>query len=218
MRTIEKLKAVKSRMSGAVSLKDPVTGNIYRRVSGAVAWPHDIKPGVVTVLAEHKDVVPGTDQHRVDLVAEFRHEDHDTLCREMAAVQESLLVDIWRTPLAHAGTRLVQLFNDQRQRLRLPCIDLASPPAMKGSRSFRDYDRLVDRRTRNIKTLFFGESQAVLEYNTLNRDDLGRKLEEFPVVAAMLYALAGLDLEDGDMSAWQNNGRLSGNTHSVGGY
>ncbi len=218
MRTIEKLKAVNSRMNGVRTLKDPVTGVKYRRVSGAVAWPYDIKPGAVTVLAERKEVIAGTDQHRVDIIAEFLHEDHETLCREMASAQESLLVDIWRTPLSHAGTRLVQLFNDQRQRLRLPCIDLASPPAMKGSRSFRDYDRLVDRRTRNIKTLFFGESQAVLEYNTLNRDDLGRKLEEFPVVAAMLYALAGLDLEDGAIGAWQDNVRLSGNTSSVGGY
>lgn len=218
MRLIDKLKAVRAPMSGQRSLKDPVTGTKYRRISGGVAWPYDVRPGAVTVLAEHKDPVQGTDQHRVDVVVEFLHEDSETLCREMASLQEALFVDLWRTPLSHAGTRLVQMFNDRRQRLRLPCLDLASPPAMKGSRTFRDYDRLVDRRTRTIKTLFFGDSQAVLEYNILGRDDLGRKLEEFPVVASMLYSLAGLDLEDVTGGQWADNARPSGLTNSTGGY
>ncbi|WP_432736500.1 hypothetical protein [Maridesulfovibrio sp. FT414] len=217
MRLIEKLKVVTSPMSGRRSLKDPVTGIVYRRVSGGVAWPYDIRPGAVTVLAEHNEPVHGTDQHRVDVVVEFMDEDTETLCREMAALQDGLKVGIWRTPLTHAGTRLVHMYNERRRRLRVPGLDLASPPAMNGSRTFRDYDRLVDRRTRNIKTLYFGESQAVLEYNTLGRDDLGRKLEEFPVVASMLYALAGLDLEQAGHGGWADV-RLSGLTHSAGGY
>ncbi len=214
---IEKLKAVTSPMTGQRSLKDPVTGNAYRRVSGGVAWPYDVRPGAVTVLVEHRDSVHGTDQHRVDVVVEFMNEDTETLCREMAALQDALKVDIWRTPLTHASTRLVHMFNKRRRRLRVPALDLASPPAMNGSRSFRDYDRLVDRRTRTLKTLYFGDSQAVLEYNILGRDDLGRKLEEFPVVASMLYALAGLDLEDVSGGQWMDN-RPSGLTNSTGGY
>ncbi|WP_415713090.1 hypothetical protein [Maridesulfovibrio sp.] len=217
MRLIEKLKAVTSPMTGQRSLKDPVTGIVYRRVSGGVAWPYDVRPGAVTVLAEHREPVHGTDQLRVDVVVEFMDEDTETLCREMAALQDALKVEIWRTPLTHASTRLVHMFNDRRRRLRVPALDLASPPAMNGSRSFRDYDRLVDRRTRTLKTLYFGDSQAVLEYNILGRDDLGRKLEEFPVVASMLYALAGLDLEDVGHGAW-NDSRPSGLTHSAGGY
>ncbi|WP_319780024.1 hypothetical protein [Maridesulfovibrio sp.] len=217
MRLIEKLKAVTSPMTGQRSLKDPVTGNAYRRVSGGVAWPYDVRPGAVTVLVEHRDSVHGTDQHRVDVVVEFMNEDTETLCREMAALQDALKVDIWRTPLTHASTRLVHMFNKRRRRLRVPALDLASPPAMNGSRSFRDYDRLVDRRTRTLKTLYFGDSQAVLEYNILGRDDLGRKLEEFPVVASMLYALAGLDLEDVSGGQWMDN-RPSGLTNSTGGY
>lgn len=217
MRLIEKLKAVTSPMTGQRSLKDPVTGIAYRRVSGGVAWSYDVRPGAVTVLAEHRDLIHGTDQRRVDVVVEFISEDTEKLCREMAALQDALKVEIWRTPLTHASTRLVHMFNDRRRRLRVPVLDLASPPAMNGSRSFRDYDRLVDRRTRTIKTLYFGESQAVLEYNTLGRDDLGRKLEQFPVVASMLYALAGLDLEDVAQHL-MSNVMLAGMNHSVGGY
>ncbi|WP_419783570.1 hypothetical protein [Maridesulfovibrio sp.] len=217
MRLIEKLEVVTSPMTGQRSLKDPVTGIVYRRVSGGVAWTYGVRPGAITVLAEHKDPVHGTDQHRVDVVVEFMDEDTETLCREMAALQDALKVDIWRTPLTHASTRLVHMFNDRRHRLRVPTLDLASPPAMNGSRTFRDYDRLVDRRTRNIKTLYFGESQAVLEYNTLGRDDLGRKLEEYPVVASMLYALAGLDLESAG-SGFVDSVRPSGLTNSAGGY
>ncbi|WP_320008477.1 hypothetical protein [Maridesulfovibrio sp.] len=217
MRLIERLKVVTSPMTGQRSLKDPVTGIVYRRVSGGVAWTYDVRPGAITVLAEHKDPVHGTDQHRVDVVVEFMDEDTETLCREMAALQDALKVDIWRTPLTHASTRLVHMYNDRRHRLRVPTLDLASPPAMNGSRTFRDYDRLVDRRTRNIKTLYFGESQAVLEYNTLGRDDLGRKLEEYPVVASMLYALAGLDLESAG-AGFVDSVRPSGLTNSAGGY
>lgn len=217
MRLIEKLKGVTSPMTGTRSLKDPVTGVSYRRISGGVAWSYDIRPGAVTVLAEHQNHLRGIGQRRVDVVVEFLHKDHETLCREMASLQDALLVDIWRTPLTHAGTRLVQMFNDRRQKLRLPCLDLASPPAIQGNRSFRDYHRLVDRRTRNIKTLFFGDSQFVLEYNTLGRDDLGHKLEEFPVVASTLYALAGLDLEESGQDLI-GDVRHSGMTHSAGGY
>ncbi|WP_156900647.1 hypothetical protein [Maridesulfovibrio bastinii] len=217
MRLIEKLKPVISPVSGKRILKDVETGRNYRRVSGGVAWPYDIKPGAVAVLAEDIKPVRGTDHHRVEVVAEFLHEDHETLCREMANLQDMLQVEVWRTPLNHAGTRLVQMFNERRQRLRLPCLDLVSPPAMNGSRTFRDYDRLVDRRTRNIKTLHFGQSQAVLEYNILGRDDLGHKLEEFPPVAAVLYALAGLDLENAAAGFVQDN-YFSGMTHSTGGY
>lgn len=207
---------------GAVFYQDPATKQAFRRVVGGLAWPYDIRPGALVVLVEHSQPMPGQDQHRVDVAAEFTDEDPEQILRRASLWGETLSCRAWHTPLAAPELRLVQDYNDGRRRLRLPLLDCSNPPSVNGSRDWNAYHRLLERRTRSAKTLFFGEeSQAAREYKVRQRTDVERRLEMFPLLAAFLWALAALDLESGSVAArpgGHRTGRGHGPADKLGGY
>ncbi|MGE4553715.1 MAG: hypothetical protein AB7D57_11420 [Desulfovibrionaceae bacterium] len=180
---------------GTAVWKDRVAKAEYRRVVGGLAWPFDARPGAVVVLAELAGLEPGMEIHGVEVAAEGVRDDPGALLRLASDWQVRLGCLGWVTGLDAPEMALVHAYNEERRRLRQPVLSCAMPPAVNGTRGFRGYDRLLERRTRGQKTLTFGEKSLVArEYKVRQRADLERRLEVFPLLAAFLWALAEIDL------------------------
>jgi len=187
-----------------------------------LAWPRDIRPGALVILVEHAaNVMPGQEMHKVEIAAEYTDFDPEQLLRRASWWGETLCCRAWMTPLTAPELRLAQDYNDARHRLRLPQLDLSTPPGLNGNRSFAAYDRLVERRTTGTKTLYFGDSSQVgREYKSRQRADTQRDLEQYPLLGAFLWALASIDLDaaTGAPSFGGQGGRRSCGAISSAGY
>lgn len=187
----------------------------YQRLVGGVAWPHDARAGAVVVVGEHRSPLPGMEAHRVDVLAEYAAQGVDELMNKMAEWQDRFGCMDWRTPLNAPEMQMAQDFNEERRRWRKPVLEIASPAAVRGERTFRAYHRLVERRTRHVKTLFFGEGSMIArDYKARHKDDVNKRLEIFPVVAAFMYAFADIELNRGSAASRP----VSGVADSIGGY
>ncbi|MDO9084387.1 MAG: hypothetical protein Q7U56_14020 [Humidesulfovibrio sp.] len=206
---------------GLMKYQNKATKALYRRVVGALAWPRDIRPGALVVLVEHQEPMSGLDMRKVEIAAEYTHDDPDQLLRRASLWSEVLSCRAWMTPVSAPEMRLVTDYNDGRRRLRLPQLDLALPPSVNGSRDWAAYDRLFERRTRGVKTLFFGEGSMVArEYKSRQRAELSRSLELYPLLAAFLWALASIDLDSPVTAMGQGITRQTSNgpADDIGGY
>ncbi|MGE4469349.1 MAG: hypothetical protein AB7D47_04365 [Desulfovibrio sp.] len=199
-----------------VRWKDPDAGTLYRRVSGGLAWPHDVRPGAVVVLAEQQEVLPGQDVHAVEVLAEFQNPDIGLLLAKAMEWRDRLGCRGWLTPLDAPELQLVNDYNEERRRFRLPLLECTAPPSVNGKSEFAAYHRLLERRTRGRKSLFFGEgSQVAREYKVRQKADTAKRLELFPVLAAFLWALADIELNDAS-GRWTS--RQGGSADKLGGY
>jgi hypothetical protein len=200
---------------GVARWRDPDGGAAFRRVLGGMAWPHDVRPGALVILAEHAGTMPGRDTHRIDVVAEFQDADMGALLSRAAEWRERFACRSWVTPMDAPEVALLNDFNAQRRRYRLPVLDCAAPPAVNGKRDFAAYHRLLERRTRAEKTLFLGEgSQVAREYKVRQKGDAAKRLELFPVIAAFLWALADIEMNGRDAAGpWRG-----GAADKLGGY
>jgi hypothetical protein len=199
--------------------RDKTAKTLYRRVVGGLAWPRGFRPGALVVLAERAAIAPGQQMRDVVVAAEFTDADPGQLLRRASLWGDILNCRAWMTPLRAPEVRLALDYNDERRRLRLPQLDMATPPAMVGSRDFVAYDRLVERRTMSAKTLTYGDgSQVAREYKARDRADLSRPVETFPLLAAFLWALASIDLGPLPMAGGKPLGRRTHAADSVAGY
>lgn len=220
-----KIEMARNHMDPASPLwRDAQTGQTYRRVVGGLAWPAtyrpDPRPGALVVLVEHRAPMPGQAARRVEVVAEFCDPDPVELLRRASLWGDLLCCRAWVTPVNVPELALLHHYNTDRRRYRLPVLDVASPPSINGHRDFAAYDRLVERRTQGVKTLFFGEGGMVArEYKSRGRADALRRMEEFPLIAAFLWALAAMDMEEplaGAQPGLADQG--TGGQDSLGGY
>lgn len=181
---------------GVVQYQNVATKAMYQRVVGGLAWPRDIRPGALVVLVEHVEPIRGQDVRKVEIAAEYTDSDPDQLLRRASLWGDVLSCRAWMSPVRAPEMVLAQGYNDARRRLRLPQVNLSLPPSVNGSREWAAYDRLLERRTRGMKTLFFGDGSMVArEIKGRQRADLTRSLELYPLLAAFLWALASIDLD-----------------------
>lgn len=178
--------------------KDMLSERTFRRIVGGLAFPFDHKPGHAVVLGEIMRQDPEHHTHHVFVLGEAGAADYQELLGKVAMLQDRTLCKEWMTPMDNNNVLLVDDFNEgKRYRHRKAPIDLCSPPQYDRTdrgEMFRFYDRLVSTRTMGRKTLHFGGSEAGQHYQTIQPADLKRHPEEWPPVAAFLYALAELDL------------------------
>ena len=196
----DKIEMARNPLNAARPLwRDVKTGTCFRRLVGGLAWPAtyraDPRPGALIALAEHRSALPGQNARRVEIVAEFCDPDPVELLRRASLWGETLHCRAWTTPVNVPELALLHEYNGERHRYRLPALDLCNPPSVNGHRDFAAYDRLAERRTQGVKTLVFGEGSMVArEYKSRGRADALRRMEEFPLIAAFLWALASIDL------------------------
>lgn len=187
----------------------------YRRVCAGLSFPvyaPPVLPGWIAVLGEERN--PREDgRHHIVVLHEWCGLDDvlrspltaQELMAEAAAAVSLWRCPVWLSPLEQPDCSLLPLFNRLQSRSS-PRLSLRTPPRW-GKDAFFVYDRLCEARTEREKTLHFGKSGARLAdaYGRLQAVDRIRPLPEFPAVAALLYALAWLDL-----TVWDGERRESG--------
>ncbi|BDQ36311.1 hypothetical protein SYK_06710 [Pseudodesulfovibrio nedwellii] len=178
--------------------KDRLTERTFQRIVGGLAFPFNSSSGHAVVLGEILRKDPEMHQHHVFVLGETKSDDFQELLSRVAMLQDRTLCKEWMTPMDNNNVLLVDDYNEEhRYRMRKAPVELNSPPMYDRSEKsevFRFYDRLVAKRTTKRKTLHFGDCEVAGHYQTLQPADLKRHPEEFPPVAAFLYALAELDL------------------------
>ena len=214
------VKRIVQPFTSEVYFKDQITTREYRRFVGGIAPPFGRHSGHAVVLGEIRRKDPEQNQHHIFILGETAADDFQELLSRVAMLQERTLCRVWMTPMDNSNILLIDDFNEIfRYRLRKAPVEPSSPPQYDRSERreiFRFYDRLVAKRTRNRKTLHFGDSEVAKHYATIQPEDLKRHPEEFPVVGSFLYALAELDLNGGDNKRFIKSGRKIADT--IGGW
>lgn len=178
--------------------------HVYRRAVIGMAWPYGDQEGALCLLVEQRDIVSNNDRRMVRLVREYG----DSSVSELVRVAHRWCLDYHvravATPRSDRAIGIIEDYNDYVRKLRQPTVNANTPPQYERY-CFRNYMRLLHRRIRDEKTLFFGgcartrDAVAVVVAN-----DLERPLEEYPRAASLLYALADLDLS-GTAADWSRD-------------
>lgn len=175
--------------------KDTRTGVSYRRIVGGLCWPFDTSPGAFCVLGEVRSVDPHTYTHRVVLLHDEEVSGVDELLRRVHSSSVDTGVFDWIARRDVSEVRLVDQFNRMQSATRQPQLRLVHPQEGDDRDRFRFWIRLLERRTMDEKTMTFGESACVRDrLMSLPPGAYDKEPEEFPAVAAMLFALAEIDL------------------------
>lgn len=175
--------------------KDTRTGVSYRRIVGGFSWPFDTLPGAFCVLGEVRSVDPHTYTHRVALLHDEEVTGVDELLRRVHSASVDTGVFDWIARRDVSEVRLVDQFNRLQSSQRQRQIRLVHPQEGDDRDRFRFWVRLLERRTMDDKTMTFGESACVRDrLMALPPEAYAKEPEEFPAVAALLFALAEIDL------------------------
>lgn len=175
--------------------KDPRTGIDFRRIVGGFCWPFDTSPGAFCVLGEVRSVDQHTYTHRVVLLHDEEVSGVDELLRRVHSSSVDTGVFDWIARRDVSEVRLVDQFNRMQSATRQPQLRLVHPQEGDDRDRFRFWIRLLERRTMDEKTMTFGESACVRDrLMSLPPGAYDKEPEEFPAVAAMLFALAEIDL------------------------
>lgn len=171
------------------------SGQLFRRVVGGVAWPAKDKAGFVVILGEdlNEDQLFGIRHLR--LLGEWREYLGLTFLelRPMLDCMSSLRTDMLARPFyGEIGPwmKVLSDYNRDRAKLRLPTVQVFTPP---GELDFEYHAGLLRRRLLNQKTLHFGQSVITPRLGMLPANLDGLKHVDHPEIAALMYAVAGLD-------------------------
>lgn len=195
------LKVRKDQFNGRRYYEDQRTGVKYRRLVGGIAWPFGSDDGACVVLAESYNPDFETQRQKVFRLEEFVSPDINTMLKWVHACQTDIYVVDWITPRESLYMELLHQYNDELSRLRRPTIYASSPPQWDRQECLRYYMRLLERRIRTEKTIHFGETSLIRDQCVAlakSTENHHRRLEEFPGPAALLYALAEVDLRPAD--------------------
>lgn len=192
-----RLRYLKDNVTGEQYIRNEDTGVMYRRLVGGLAWPFDTRQGAIVALAESRNPDFQTQRHNVYLLDEFQSDDITGLLRRAHRLQVDHGVKDWITPRDSHFMELLHEFNDEQDALRRPTMYAYSPPQWDRQECLRFYMRLMERRVAREKTLHFGAASMIRDQCVAlatSSDEHHKRLEEFPGPAALLYALAELDL------------------------
>lgn len=174
--------------------RDIQTGNRYRRIFGGIGWPSVNTEGCVVVLTEDlfKDYEAET---RIIRVIETKYDkDPNGLLDQMEAIQDNLCRVDWYGNTESVWRRLLPDKNADLHRNRKAQIRLFKPPAFDESDKFGAYSQLLRLRVGGVKTFYFDESTTTMEFQQILGDAASMDETIFPGAAAILYALAAMDL------------------------
>lgn len=209
-------------ITGERYFRDLSTGVCFRRITGALAWAADDKPGAVIVIGETRSTqnALGIGRHDVHVLEERTHDDVSMLLAYMGRMTEDWLVRVWATPVADKRTYMLDDLAADMRAIRRPAPRYADPQGWsgKGEGLMPFYFALVQRRTQTEKTLFFGQvCRAADEIGKLQAADMARKPTDFPAAAALFFALAEVDVTP-YRDTRECEEYLSGPADLVGGY
>ena len=174
------------------------TRRMFRRIVGAIAWPHGETPGSVLVLGEIRSRAAFLNtRHDLHILYERQSDDVQSLIELASRAQDEWHVFMWHTPLVDQRIYLLDDYNDSRRIARQMPMTISDPLGWsgKGEGLLPVYFAMVQRRTLNEKTLFFGpESAAAVEIQRLDPDEMNAKPTDYPSAAALFWSVAAVDM------------------------
>lgn len=191
--------------TGETYWKDTATGIQFRRIVHAMSWPFDTLPGCVCVLGEVLAEDPKYHAHKVILLHDEEQKNVNELLRHAHAVgaDTGIMDVVGRRDVPEM--RLMEIFNRDMSARRERQLRMMTPPEADERERFRFWLRLLERRTVEEKTMIFGDSQCVrARLMSTPKSNYDRIPEEFPTIAAVLYALAEIDLHQ-KLPTWKHS-------------
>lgn len=170
---------------------------IYRRIVGGAAWPKGGFPGFLVVVGEDRSEDYGFKVRHLRRLVELREYggeaflEPEPMFKAMAWLVDQLKVDRWYGMADRFNFQLCD-YNRDQARVRQPRVSLHWPP--EHGKGFEYFALLVNKRTRAQKTLHLGDSELGGKLGGLPSDLSGVKAAAHPEVAALFYAVAGVDL------------------------
>ena len=168
----------------------------YRRIIGAVAWPSGEKLGFIVVIAEDYNKDPRLKLRHYRLLAEYDNITPERLVRRLYDFQNKYLVSPWYgEPDNLLMMHFVDKFN-QGLSSKQKGIYIAEAPFADDPHNLRMYaNQIKDRMIQAKKSLHFGDKSRIPgALSGLTPQDVQTKnAQEFPAVAALGFALSGLD-------------------------
>lgn len=174
--------------------RDVKTGQRYRRILGGICWPSVHAAGCAVVLTEglFKDYEA---EARIIRVIETKYDKNPNgLLDQIEAIQDNLCRLDWYGNTESTWRRLLPDKNAELHRNRKAQIRLFKPPAFDDTDKFGAYAQLLKFRVGGVKTFYFDESGTAMEFSQILGDPSQMDESRFPGAAAVLYALAAMDL------------------------
>ena len=174
--------------------RDVQTGKRYRRILGGIGWPSVHSKGCAVVLTEDlfKDYEAET---RIIRIIETEYDaDPNGLLDQIEAIQDNLCRVDWYGNTESTWRRLLPDKNSELHKNRKAQVRLFKPPAFDDADKFGAYSQLLRLRIGGTKTFYFDESGTAMEFSQILGDAADMDESRFPGAAAVLYALAAMDL------------------------
>lgn len=167
----------------------------YRRISGGIAWPIGDKPGCVLVLAEDLNRHARMKKYIYRVLDEFSSREAEKLVKRMYDFEAFYAVSPWYGDDENA----LSLFFVDRFNNGLPVkkkgLSIVGAAFAGSAGNLKLYSNLIySRLGKAKKTLYFGKSTLPGELGALSAEDIeGKAAENYPPIAALGYAVMGLD-------------------------
>lgn len=202
-------------------MRDPGTGIEYRRTVCALAWPYGDAQGCAIVLGELRNPpnILGARRH-LHVLDERRSANPDKLLDEATRMQVRWIFPTVITPVEDPRCILIDAYNAERRRERLPVLRTAEPIAWKGKGEgiLPYYVALIQRRVVDDKSLHFGPNcTARDDMQRIGNDDLSGRMIELPGVCALSWAVENIDVDA--LPEWHERTHITaGPADLLGGY
>jgi hypothetical protein len=172
------------------------SGLCFRRIAGGICWPFGDQAGMCLVVGEDLEEDQDFKVRHLRVLAE-RQEwlgmsfvEPGPMLEYMAWCGRELRANPWYGEIG-PWQRNIAAFNGEQSKLRQPTIRMYPPT---GAIDFAFHASLLRKRTMHEKTLHLGQGVLGAKLGLLPNDLSGEKHERHPAVAALFYAIAGLDM------------------------
>jgi len=168
----------------------------YRRMAGGLAWPSGESSGFIVVVGEDYREDPGLKLRHLRLLAEYESTDTPALIKRLYDLQNMYLVRPWygdstNVLMMHFVSRFNRNLGHKKKG-----IYVSEAPFVDDPHNLRLYaNQIKGRMGRAKKSLHFGtSSQLPGRLGALSPDDVQKtRVQDYPAVAALGFAVAGLD-------------------------
>jgi hypothetical protein len=168
----------------------------YRRIVGGLAWPSGEAPGFVLVIAENDHKDPRLKLRHYWLLDEHENNSAERLIKKLYDFQNKYMVNPWYGDTNNVlMMHFIDRFNNKLAK-KQKGIYLAEASFCDDPHNLRLYaNQIGDRTAFAKKALHFGEASRIPgALSILSPDDIYKKrAQEFPIVAALGFAIAGLE-------------------------
>ena len=173
-----------------VVYQNPETGESYRRVAGAMAWPALPEPGYLVVLAESWVRDDGLKARPLMILAEQSGATLAELHRGCLELRKRCQVGNWLADMSRRQETALFLKQNREQQLQNDVYLQAAPYTREGAVLGIYAQLILDLVQPGRKVLTFGDSQLNGYLMARTPEEMREPAVKFPRLAALGYAVA----------------------------